>query len=124
MQNSCHFSRNLHAKLFTNARNKARYLRVTSLAGCRLTYQQFAGEFTRSSIACSCGYFCLPLKFFALNCQYFCFQLRVFLPEIESILRTVAGIFVCNCEYFYLLMRVFLLSISGIRACAFACICR
>ena len=62
-------SRRIHAIAF----NKARKLPVTSLARCKLTYLQFAGEFTRVVIAD-----CLPLQ--------------VFLPAF-------AGIFTSDCGY-------------------------
>ena len=47
MRNSCKSTRNLFAKPLTATRNKARKLRVTALSECRLTYLQFAGDFTR-----------------------------------------------------------------------------
>ena len=52
-------SRRIHAI----ARNKARRLRVTSPAGCRLTYLHFVGEFTRGVIAD-----CLQLQVILRNC--------------------------------------------------------
>ena len=86
-------SRRIHAI----ALNKARKLQVTSPAGCRLTYLQFAGEFTRGVIpdclqlqlilwgiagifACDCACI-LPaiLVFLPANCMYFCLQKQSFL---------------------------------------------
>ena len=53
------------------AHNKARKLRATSPAGCRLTHLEFSGEFSHDMIAD-------------------CLQLQV-------IFFTVAGIFACDC---------------------------
>ena len=100
-------SRRIHA----SARNEARNLRVTSSAGCRLTYLRFAGEIIRGLIAdcqqmqvffpaiagivaCSCGYSCLRFRvflhalpaIFACDYRYFCLRFRVFLPEIAGFL--------------------------------------
>ena len=73
------------------ARNGARKLRVTSPAGCMLTYLQFAGEFTRDAIAD-------------------CLQLRVFLPAF-------AGIFTYNFGFFASKFLVFLPAKAGNFAC-------
>ena len=80
-------SRRIHATAF----NKARKLSLTSPAGCRLTYLQFEGEFTRGEIAN-----CLQLRvflpavsgIFMFNCGYFCLQ--------------IACIFACKCRQFYI----------------------
>ena len=73
-------SRRIHAI----ANNKARQFQVTSPAGCRLTYLQFAGEDTRSVIA---------------NCL----QLQIILCEIAGIIPCdCAGLFACVCSYFRL----------------------
>ena len=64
--NLCSLSHNLYAKLSTTSRNKYHKLRVTSPAECRLTYLQFAGEFTRAVIAVTFAYsvfFQQPLAF-------------------------------------------------------------
>ena len=63
--------------------NKARKLRVTSPAWCRLTYLQFAGEFSRGVMA---G----------------CLQLQVFLRGIAGFLPAFGG-------YFYLRFQCFCL---------------
>ena len=62
--------------------DRARKLQVTSPAGCKLTYLQFAGEFTRGVIAD-------------------CLQLQVFLCGIEDI-------FACDWRVFLLAILVFL----------------
>ena len=73
-------SRRIHAI----ARNKAHKLRVTSPAGCRLTYLQFAVEFT-------CGV------------MADCLQLQVIMCTIASIFACdCADIFACVCSYFFL----------------------
>ena len=81
------------AKMIGNwrvARNKARKLRVNSLAGCRLIYLQFAGEFTRGVIAD-------------------CLQLRVFLPAIVRVLLPAFRvIFDCVWRVFLPAILVFL----------------
>ena len=84
-------SRRIHAI----ARNKARKLRVTSLAGLRLSYLQFAGEFTSGVIA-----------------DYP--QLRVFLPEIASV-------FACKWMYFYLQKHATLQASHGQICLSSAC---
>ena len=79
--------------------NKARKLQVTSPAWCRLTYLQFAGEFTRGVMAD-------------------CLQLQV-------ILRGIAGFFACDCAgIFSCVCSYFCLRLAGIFTCdstVFAC---
>ena len=87
-------SRRIHAK----ALDKARKLQVTSPAWCRLTYLQFAGEFTRGVIAD-------------------CLQLRVILRGMASFLPAIvrvifpafAVIFACLWRAFLPAIPVFLL---------------
>ena len=106
-------SRRIHAI----ALNKARKLQVTLPAGCRLTYLQFAGEFTRGLIAdclqfqvilcriagvfvCDCaGIFCCVFSNFA--CVW-----RVFLPAIPVFLPA-------NCIYFCLQKQAILHACRG-----------
>ena len=73
---TCIYAASTSRRIHATARNKARKLRITSHAGCRLTYLQFESDFTRGVIAD-------------------CLKLLVFLPA-------VAGNFVCNCGYFCL----------------------
>ena len=73
------------------ARNKARNLRVNSPAGCRLTYLQLAGEYTRGVIAD-------------------CLQLQV-------ILSTIAAICVLGCSCFRLLLAGIFTGDSNVFAC-------
>ena len=88
------------------ALNKARKLQVNSPAGCRLTYLQFAGEFTRCLIA---------------NCL----QLLVFLSGSAGIFTfDCAGIFSCVCSYFCLRLAGIFTCDSCVYlqiACVFAC---
>ena len=90
-------SRRIHAI----AVNKARKLQVTLPAWCRLTYLQFAGEFTRG-VMCdgrlpaiagnsewTCRFFCLRL------CGFFFLRLQLFLPAFGG--------------YFYLRFQCFCL---------------
>ena len=72
---TCFYAASTSRRIHAIAANKTRKLRVTSPAGCRLTYLQFAGEFTRGVIAD-------------------CLQLQV-------ILCTIAGIFACDCAGFF-----------------------
>ena len=75
------------------ARSKASKLWVTSPAGRRLTYLQFAGEITRGVIAD-------------------CLQLQVILCEIAgSFACDCSGIFACVHSYFECVRRVFLAAI-------------
>ena len=99
-------SRRIHAI----AVNKARKLHVNSPAWCRLTYLQFAGEFTRVVMAD-----CLQLQvilrgiagFFACDCagivscvcSYFCLRL--------------AGIFTCDSSVFACRSRQFCMLVAG-----------
>ena len=89
-------------RIQSTTRNEASKLRVTSPAGCRLTYLQFAGEFTRGVIA-DClqlwVYFLAISGILACSCKYFWGQLRGFLPAI-------VGIFACVREFFYFCMPV------------------
>ena len=48
---TCFYAASTSRRIHAIARNKARKLRVTSPAGCRLTYLQFAGEFTGGVMA-------------------------------------------------------------------------
>ena len=103
-------SRRMHAI----ALDKAHKLQVTSPAWCRLTYLQFAGEFTRGVIA-DClqlqvilrgiaGFFaCDCAGIFSCVCTYFCLRL--------------AGIFTCDSSIFACKLHVFLPEEAGNFAC-------
>ena len=81
---TCFYAASTSRRIHAIAVNKARKLQVTSPAWCRLTYLQFAGEFTRGVIADYlqlqvilrgiAGFFCLRL------CEYFFLRLQLFLP--------------------------------------------
>ena len=68
---TCFYAASTSRRIHAIARNKTCKLRVTSSAGCRLTYLHFADEFTRGVIAD-------------------CLQLQV-------ILCVIANIFACDC---------------------------
>ena len=72
---TCFYAASTSRRIHAIALDKARKLQVTSPAWCRLTYLQFAGEFTRGVIAD-------------------CLQLQV-------ILRGIAGFFACGCAGFF-----------------------
>ena len=95
---TCFYAASTSCKIHAIACNKAHNSRVTSTAGCRLTYLQVVGEFTCSVIADS-------------------LQLRVLLPVIAGILSAIAGLFACVCRYFCLRLRVFLPAITSVFAC-------
>ena len=81
------------------ARYKARKSRATSPAGCRLSYLQIPGEFTRGVIAD-------------------CLQLQIFLGAIAGILAShFAGIFACVRIYFCLRLVGVFTGDSSVFAC-------
>ena len=89
---TCFYAASTSRRLHAIAVNKARKLQVTSPAGCRLTYLQFAGEFTRGVIAD-------------------CLQLQV-------ILCGIAGFFACDCaDIFCCVCSYFCLRLAGILTC-------
>ena len=89
---TCFYAASNSRRKRANARNKARKLRVTSPAGCRLTCLQFAGEFTRGVIVD-------------------CLQLQVSLCTIASIFACDCwGIFACDSSYFCLRLAGFFCS--------------
>ena len=114
-------SRRIHAI----ALDKARKLQVTSPAWCRLTYLQFAGEFTRGVIAD-----CLQLQvilrgnagFFACDCagifscvrNYFCLRLA-------GIFTSDSSVFACKCMYFCLQKQAILHASHGQICMSSAC---
>ena len=79
------------------ALKKASKLQVTSLAGCRLTYLQFAGEFTRGVIAD-------------------CLQLQVILCGIAVVFTCDSSVLPANCRYFRLQKQAILHASRG-RIC-------
>ena len=91
---TCFYAAKTSRRMHAIGPNKARKLQVTSPAGCRITYLQVAGEFTRDVIA-----------------SYL--QLQVFLCGLAVIFACgCAGIFSCVCSYFCLrLAGIFLRAI-------------
>ena len=85
----CFYATSTSRRILVIALNKARKLQVTSPAGCRLTYLQFASEFTRVVIADCLVVFCAIEVIFVCDCA------GIFVCDC-------AGIFVCVCSYFCL----------------------
>ena len=99
-------SRRIHAI----AVNKARKLQVTSPAWCRLTYLQFAGEFTRGVMAD-----CLQLQVVLRGIAGFLPAIvRVFLPAIPVFLPV-------SCMYFCLQKQAILHASRGQICMSSAC---
>ena len=111
---TCFYAASTSRKIHALALDKARKLQVTSPACSRLTYLQFAGEFTRGVLAdylqlqvilrgiaglfaCNCA------GVFSCVCSYFCLRL--------------AGIFTCDSRVFACNLHVFLPAEAGIFAC-------
>ena len=87
---TCFYAATNSRRIHAIALDKARKLQVTSPAWCRLTYLQFAGEFTRGVIAD-------------------CLQLQVILRGIAGFFaRDYAGIFPAFAVIFACVLRVFL----------------
>ena len=103
---TCSYAASTSHRIDAIARYKARKFRVTSPAGCKLTYLQLAGEFSRGVIAD-------------------CLQLQVFSGAIAGIFaRGCACIFACVCSYFCLLAAGIFICYSSVFACKrrrFAC---
>ena len=111
---TCFYAASTSRRIHLIALDKARKLQVTSPAWCRLTYLQFAGEFTRGVIA-DClqlqvilrgiaGFFaCDCAGIFSCVCSYFCLRL--------------AGIFTCDCNVLTCKLHVFLAAEAGNFAC-------
>ena len=115
---TCFYAASTSRRIHAIALNKVCNLQVTSPAWCRLTYLQFAGEFTRGVIAdclqlqeilcriagffacdcagiffCVCSYFCLRLAgIFTCDSSVFARKLHVFLPARHA---SLAGNFAC-----------------------------
>ena len=114
---TCFYAASTSCRIHAIARNKARKLRVTSPAGCRLTYLHFAIEFARGVIAD-------------------CLQLQVFLCAIADIFSCFAVVFACvwrvfwpatlgflpaNCMYFCPQKQEFLYASRGKICVSSAC---
>ena len=86
---SCFYAASTSRRLHVRARHKARKLPVTSHAGCRLTYLQFAGEFTRGVMAD-----CLQLQVILRGIAGFLPAIvRVFFPAFAVIFACVWWVF-------------------------------
>ena len=84
-KSSCFYAASTSRRIHAIARHKARKSRVTSLIGCRLTFLQFAGEFTRGELADSLQ---LQIILCAIAGIFFAIM-RVFLPEFAVIFGCV-----------------------------------
>ena len=107
---TCFYVASISRRIHAIALNKARNLQVTSLAGCKLTYLQFAGEFTRGVTAD-----CLQLQVILCgNRAIFACDWRVFLPAILVFLPT-------SCMYFCLQKQAILHACRGQSCMSSAC---
>ena len=89
--------------IHTTARNKARKLRVTSPAGCKLIYLQFVGELNprcESRLPEPAGIFACDCEYSWVHLQVFCLSLRVILLEIAGFCLRIACIFACKSRPF------------------------
>ena len=94
---TCFYAASTSRRTHAIALDKARKLQVTSPAWCRLTYLQFAGEFTRGLIAD-----CLQLQVILRG-------IAVFLPAIVRVFfPAFAVIFACVWRVFLPAILVFL----------------
>ena len=102
---TCFYAASTSHRIHAVALNKASKLQVTSPAWCRLTYLQFAGEFTRGVIAD-------------------CLQLQVILCRIAVFFACdCAGIFSCLCSFFACVWRVFSPAIVVFLPVSCMCFC-
>ena len=112
---TCFYATSTSRKIHTIALNEARKLQVTSPSWCRLTYLQFAGDFTRGcdsrlpAIAVNsvwnCRFVCLWL------CGYLFLGLQSFFPGFTWVMFTcVSSVFACK-------LHVFLPAEEGIFVC-------
>ena len=102
---NCFYAASTSHRIHAIARNIAQKLRVTSPAGCRLTYLQFASEFTRGIIAD-----CLQLKVIlcAMACNFACDCVSIFACICSYFWLHLAGIFFCNFSVLACKLRVIL----------------
>ena len=102
---TCFYAAITSRRIDAIARNKARKLRVTSPAGCRPTYLQFAGKFTRVVIAD-----CLLLQviFFAVESIFACDSAGILACVCSYFWLRLVGIFTCNSSVFACQLHVFL----------------
>ena len=114
---TCFYTPSISLRIHAIARNKARKLRVTSHAGCRLTYLQFAREFTRGVIAD-----CPQLQVILCAVPGFLAAIvRVFLPAFAVVFACVWWAFSpaillflpAGCMYFCLQKQAFLHASRG-----------
>ena len=99
---TCFYASSTSRRVRAMALDKARKLQVTSPAWCRLTYLQFAGEFTRGVIAD-----CLQLQVILRGiASFFACDWRVFLPALLVFLSV-------SCMYFCLQKQAILHASCG-----------
>ena len=122
---TCFYAATTSRRIHAIALNKARRLQVTSPAWCRLTYLQFAGEFTRAVIA-DCLLLQVILRgiagflpaivrvFFSAFAVIFACVWRLFLPAILVCLPV-------SCMYFCLQKQAILHASRGQICMSCAC---
>ena len=89
---TCSYAASTSRGIYAISEYKARKTRVTSPAGCRLTYLHFVVEFTRDVTAD-----CLQLHlFFTAIAVFFCLRLgSIFAWKLHVLLQTNSGNFDC-----------------------------
>ena len=122
---TCFYAASTSRRIHAIALDKARKLQVTSPAWCRLTYLQFAGEFTRG-VKADCLQLQVVLRriagflpaivrvFFPAFAVIFACVWRVFLPAIQVFLPV-------SCMYFCLQKQVILHASRGQICMSSAC---
>ena len=124
-QYTCFHAASTSRRIHAIALDKARKLQVTSPAWCRLTYLQFAGEFTRGVIAD-----CLQLQVTLRGIAYFLPAIvRVFFPAFAVIFACVWRVFLAailvflsvSCMYFCLQKQAILHASRGQICMSSAC---
>ena len=111
---TCYYAASTSRRIHAIALNKARKLQVTSPAWCRLTYLQFAGEFTRGVIAV-----CLQLQIILVRIAGFsaCYCAGILSCVYSYFCLRLAGIFTCDSSVFACKLHVFLPAEAGNFAC-------
>ena len=115
---TCIYAASTSRRIHASARNKARKLRVNSPAVCKLTYLQFASEFTRGVIAVlaaiagifanNCGWFGQQIScIFARKSRQFCMLVAGKFTRVPHVKLPVkySDIFTCSCRQFAGILR-------------------
>ena len=103
---TCFYVASISRRIHAMALNKAQKLQVSSPAGCKLTYLQFAGDITRGVIAD-----CLQLQLILCG-------IAGFLPAIVRVFFSAFLVnFTCDSSVFACRLHVFLPAEAGNFAC-------